>query len=113
MFNYFFFKLLFYYYYNIYIKKLHTYTHYGKILGTGLEVSNLQPAQCNNEAAAKIGPFFNASDEYAIPKNSPFNEKLNYPLFIFKHTPNTPSFLNLLPYYGPDALLLCRNYPKP
>lgn len=68
------------------------------MLGTGLLESNLQPAQCNKEAAATMGPFLRAGLLKAIPKNSPFREKLNSPLTIFKKIPKTPSFLNLLPY---------------
>jgi len=53
-----------------------------------------------------MGPYFNISDLKAIPIYSPFNAKdsvpnfINYndiPLIIFRHTPNTPSFLNLFP----------------
>jgi len=60
-----------------------------------------------------MGGFFNNSLVNAIPRNSLFKEKLNYPFGILRQQPRTPSFLNLLPYYGPDALLLCLSYPKP
>ena len=33
----------------------------GNILGTGLLLSNLHPAQCNKATAGTIGPLFNAS----------------------------------------------------
>ncbi len=43
----------------------------------------------------------------------PFNEKLSVPLFMFKQTPKTPSFLNLFPYTAPVAFEACLSWPNP